>query len=178
VLPVPNDRVGDLVDDERLPVVSFTGSGPVGWSIKERLPRKHVVLELGGNGAVVVAADYPDLDWAAARIATFSNYQAGQSCIAVQRVIVHGSLYDRLVELIVAKVEALATGDPTDEATDVGPLVSEDAAKRVETWVHEALSAGGKLQTCRPMPRSARTRCSGRCSCCLARSRTPKRSPR
>ena len=90
----PTTGVDQLVDDPRLPVVSFTGSGPVGWSLKERLPRKHVVLELGGNGAVVVAADYPDLDWAASRIATFSNYQAGQSCIAVQRVYVERPAYE------------------------------------------------------------------------------------
>jgi acyl-CoA reductase-like NAD-dependent aldehyde dehydrogenase len=147
VLPVPNDRVGDLVDDERLPVVSFTGSVPVGWSIKERLPRKHVVLELGGNGAVVVAADYPDLDWAASRIATFSNYQAGQSCIAVQRVYVERPAYEPLVERLVAAVRALGTGDPTDPATDVGPMISEDAARRVEAWVGEARDAGAKVLT-------------------------------
>jgi len=145
VLPVPNDRVGALVDDERLPVVSFTGSGPVGWSLKERLPRKHVVLELGGNGAVVVAADYPDLDWAASRIATFSNYQAGQSCIAVQRVYVERPAYEPLVDKLVAAVRALGTGDPTDPATEVGPMISEDAARRVEAWVAEARDAGAKV---------------------------------
>ena len=124
VLPIPNDRAGDLVEDPRLPVVSFTGSGPVGWSLAERLPRKHVVLELGGNAAVVVAADYPDLDWAASRIATFSNYQAGQSCIAVQRVYVERPAYEPLVAKLVAAVGALGTGDPTDPDTDVGPLIS------------------------------------------------------
>lgn len=129
VLPVPNDRIDALVDDPRLPVVSFTGSGPVGWSIKERLPRKHVVLELGGNGAVVVAADYPDLDWAASRIATFSNYQAGQSCIAVQRVYVERPAYGPLVDRLVAAVKEL------DASGDVGPMISEDAARRVEEWV-------------------------------------------
>ncbi len=139
VLPVPNDRVGQLVDDPRLPVVSFTGSGPVGWSLKERLPRKHVVLELGGNGAVVVAADYPDLDWAASRIATFSNYQAGQSCIAVQRVYVERPAYEPLVDKLVAAVRAL------DASGDVGPMISEDAARRVEEWVGEARDAGAKV---------------------------------
>jgi acyl-CoA reductase-like NAD-dependent aldehyde dehydrogenase len=147
VLPVPNDRVGDLVDDERLPVVSFTGSGPVGWSIKERLPRKHVVLELGGNGAVVIAADYPDLDWAASRIATFSNYQAGQSCIAVQRVYVERPAYEPLVERLVGAVRGLVTGDPRDEKTDVGPMISAAAADRVESWVTEALDAGARSLT-------------------------------
>ncbi|AXK36296.1 aldehyde dehydrogenase family protein [Streptomyces armeniacus] len=150
VLPVPNDRMPDLVADERLPVVSFTGSAPVGWSILDSAPRKRVTLELGGNGAAIVLGDYAseaDLDWAAQRIATFSNYQGGQSCISVQRVIADASVYDRLVPRIVQGVEALRTGDPSDPATDVGPLVSEDAAKRVEAWVEEAVSAGAKLLT-------------------------------
>jgi len=147
VLPVPNDRAGDLVGDPRLPVVSFTGSGPVGWALKERLPRKHVVLELGGNAAVVVAADYPDLDWAATRIATFSNYQAGQSCIAVQRVYVERPAYEPLVDKLVAAVRGLRTGDPSDPATDVGPLISEQAAERVESWVGEAVAGGARVLT-------------------------------
>ena len=147
VLPVGNDRVGELVDDPRLPVVSFTGSGPVGWSLKDRLPRKHVVLELGGNAAVVVAADFPDLDWAAGRIATFANYQAGQSCIAVQRVYVERGAYEPLVARLVAAVRELGTGDPTDPATDVGPLISAAAAQRVESWVDEAVGAGARLLT-------------------------------
>ncbi|WP_101257961.1 aldehyde dehydrogenase family protein [Streptomyces barkulensis] len=150
VLPVPNDRMPSLVADERLPVISFTGSGPVGWSILDTVPRKRVTLELGGNGAAVVLADYSsdaDLDWAAQRIATFSNYQGGQSCISVQRVIADASVHDRLVPRVVEAVEALATGDPSDDATDVGPLISEDAAKRVESWVDEAVAAGAKLLT-------------------------------
>ena len=122
VLPLPNDRLDALVDDPRLPVVSFTGSGPVGWALKERLPRKQVILELGGNAAVVVAADYPDLDWAAQRIATFSNYQAGQSCIAVQRVYVERPAYQPLLDRLLVAVEAL------DTDADVGPLINEDAA--------------------------------------------------
>lgn len=150
MLTVPNDRMPALVQDERLPVISFTGSGPVGYSIMESVPRKHCTLELGGNGAAVVLGDYAsdqDLDWAATRIATFSNYQGGQSCISVQRVIADASVYDRLLPKIVAAVEALATGDPSDPTTDVGPLVSEDAAKRVESWVDEAVQAGAQLLT-------------------------------
>ncbi|MCI0385196.1 aldehyde dehydrogenase family protein [Streptomyces sp. CNQ085] len=150
VLPVPNDRMPSLVADERLPVISFTGSGPVGWSILDTVPRKRVTLELGGNGAAVVLADYSsdaDLDRAARRIATFSNYQGGQSCISVQRVIADASVHDRLAPRVVEAVEALATGDPSDDATDVGPLISEDAAKRVESWVDEAVAAGAKLLT-------------------------------
>jgi acyl-CoA reductase-like NAD-dependent aldehyde dehydrogenase len=150
VLPLPNDRAGDLVADARLPVVSFTGSGPVGARIRAAVPDKHVTLELGGNAAAVVCRDYSseaDLTWAATRIATFSNYQAGQSCIAVQRVIVHASHYDRMVELVTALVAALRTGDPTDESTDVGPMISEDAARRVEAWVDEAVAGGATVLT-------------------------------
>ncbi len=145
VLPVPNDAMADLVADPRLPVVSFTGSGPVGWRLKERLPRKHVVLELGGNAAVVVCADYGDLDWAAQRIATFSNYQAGQSCIAVQRVYVEAGLAAPVTERVVDAVRALRTGDPADETADVGPMISEDAARRVEAWVGEAVGGGARV---------------------------------
>ncbi|MGW8685201.1 aldehyde dehydrogenase family protein [Streptomyces sp. NPDC055817] len=148
VLTVPNDRMPALVQDERLPVISFTGSGPVGYAIMDSVPRKHCTLELGGNGAAVVLGDWAseeDLDWAATRIATFSNYQGGQSCISVQRVIADASVYERLLPKIVAAVEAQVTGDPADDATDVGPLVSEDAAKRVESWVDEAVAAGASL---------------------------------
>ncbi|MFE4251057.1 aldehyde dehydrogenase family protein [Streptomyces sp. NPDC056910] len=148
VLTVPNDRMPALVQDERLPVISFTGSGPVGYAIMDSVPRKHCTLELGGNGAAVVLGDWAseeDLDRAATRIATFSNYQGGQSCISVQRVIADASVYERLLPKIVAAVEAQVTGDPADDATDVGPLVSEDAAKRVESWVDEAVAAGASL---------------------------------
>ncbi|MFJ1643635.1 aldehyde dehydrogenase family protein [Streptomyces sp. NPDC088258] len=150
VLPVANDRMPALVQDERLPVISFTGSDKVGYAIMDSVPRKRCTLELGGNGAAVVLADYAsdkDLDWAATRIATFSNYQGGQSCISVQRVIADASVYERLVPRIVAAVEAQTTGDPSDDATDVGPLVNEEAAKRVEEWVDEAVRAGAQLLT-------------------------------
>ncbi|MFC1414984.1 aldehyde dehydrogenase family protein [Streptacidiphilus sp. N1-12] len=148
VLPVANDRMPALVQDPRLPVISFTGSDRVGYQILDSVPRKHVTLELGGNAAAVVLADWSseaDLEWAATRIATFANYQGGQSCISVQRVIADSSVYDRLVEKVIAKVGAQVTGDPSDDAVDVGPLVNEDAAKRVESWVDEAVAAGATL---------------------------------
>ncbi|MFI7010641.1 aldehyde dehydrogenase family protein [Streptomyces sp. NPDC050145] len=148
VLTVPNDRMPALVQDERLPVISFTGSDKVGFAIQESVPHKHCTLELGGNAAAVVLGDWAseeDLDWAATRIATFSNYQGGQSCISVQRVIADATVYDRLLPKIVAAVEAQVTGDPADDATDVGPLVDENAAKRVESWVDEAVAAGAQL---------------------------------
>jgi aldehyde dehydrogenase (NAD+) len=150
VLPVTNDQAPGLVADERLPVVSFTGSGPVGWSIQASVPRKHVTLELGGNAAAVVLPDWSsdaDLDVAASRIALFANYQAGQSCISVQRVFADRSVYDALATRIVAAVEALKLGDPWDDATEVGPLIDEANAIRVEEWIAEAVAGGAKLLT-------------------------------
>jgi acyl-CoA reductase-like NAD-dependent aldehyde dehydrogenase len=150
VLPVENGRMPALVQDPRLPVISFTGSDTVGHQIADSVPRKHVTLELGGNAAAVVLADWSseqDLEWAATRIATFANYQGGQSCISVQRVIADASVYDALVEKVVDKVRAQVTGDPGDDATDVGPLVSEAAAERVAQWVEDAVAKGAKVLT-------------------------------
>ncbi|MFB9542647.1 aldehyde dehydrogenase family protein [Micromonospora sagamiensis] len=149
VLPLPNERAADLVADPRLPVVSFTGSGPVGTAIRRAAPEKHVTLELGGNAAAVICEDWntdEDLTFAAHRIATFANYQAGQSCIAVQRVYVHEWLYDAFLPRLVAAVQELRTGDPSDDHTDVGPLISADAAARVEAWVDEAAVAGATIE--------------------------------
>ncbi|NUR49819.1 MAG: aldehyde dehydrogenase family protein [Hamadaea sp.] len=150
VLPISNDAAPALVADPRLPVVSFTGSGPVGAQIRRSVPDKHVTLELGGNAAAVVCTDWSsdaDLDWAAQRIALFSNYQAGQSCIAVQRVIVPAALAGRFQEKLVAAVEALKVGDPFGDGVQVGPVISEAAAERIEQWVGEAVAAGGRLLT-------------------------------
>jgi acyl-CoA reductase-like NAD-dependent aldehyde dehydrogenase len=147
MLPVPNDRAAALVADPRLPIVSFTGSGPVGAQIRRAAPDKHVTLELGGNAAVLLCGDYgsdTDLAWAAQRVATFGTYQAGQSCIAVQRVYVHAGLTGFLPRLVEA-VTALRTGDPRDPEVEVGPMISEDAAKRVEEWVDEAVAAGATV---------------------------------
>jgi acyl-CoA reductase-like NAD-dependent aldehyde dehydrogenase len=150
VLVVPDAAAPALVADPRLPVVSFTGSGPVGSAIRAAVPHKHVTLELGGNAAALVCADWSseaDLDFAADRIATFANYQAGQSCIAVQRVLVDTSVYDAMVSRLVKAVGALRVGDPADETTEVGPLIDEAAARRVEAWVDEAVATGGRLLT-------------------------------
>lgn len=148
VLTVPDEQAKELVTDDRLPVVSFTGSGPVGAAIAAAAPHKHVVLELGSNAAAYVCADYQrdgDLDWAARRIATFANYQAGQSCISVQRVYADTEIYDALCERIVAAVGQLRTGDPYDPDTDVGPMINEAAAQRVESWINEAVAAGARV---------------------------------
>ncbi|MBG6140379.1 aldehyde dehydrogenase family protein [Longispora fulva] len=136
VLPVPNDRMAPLVADPRLPVVSFTGSGPVGWRIADAVPRKHVTLELGGNAAAVVCADWPDLEAAARRVALFGNYQAGQSCIAVQRVFVAASVYHTFGDHLVDAVAAL------DFDTEVGPVINDAAAERIESWIG---SSGGRV---------------------------------
>ncbi len=145
VLPIGNDETRDLVADERLPVISFTGSETVGYAIQAAVPRKHVTLELGGNAAAVVLADWSsseDLEWAATRVATFANYQAGQSCISVQRVIVDESLAQEFVPLLAEKVRALPTGSPWDPATVVGPVINAAAAERIERWVDEAKREG------------------------------------
>ncbi|MDX6297576.1 MAG: hypothetical protein QOI51_1433 [Nocardioidaceae bacterium] len=150
VVNVPNEQAESLVADERLPVVSFTGSGPVGYAIQRAVPHKHVVLELGGNAAVVVCSDWntdADLSWAAGRIATFSNYQAGQSCIGVQRVFVAESLYDDFAARLTAEVEGLGVGDPAEDATQVGPVINEEAAARIVSWVDEAVEAGATILT-------------------------------
>ncbi|MFD9734047.1 aldehyde dehydrogenase family protein [Umezawaea sp. NPDC059074] len=145
VLPVRGGDMATLVEDPRLPVISFTGSTGVGWSLMDSAPRKHVVMELGSNSAAIVCADWTDLDYAASRIATFGNYQAGQSCIAVQRVIVHRDVADAFVPKLVAAVGALRTGDPHDPEVEVGPLIDLDNAVRVKEWIDEAVSSGAKL---------------------------------
>lgn len=148
VLPVGNEMAPGLVADERLPIISFTGSDKVGHEIQKAVPHKHITLELGGNAAACVLEDWnseADLDWAATRIALFGTYQAGQSCISVQRVLVHESIYDRLAEKVVAAVNKLPNGDPRDEKTVVGPMINEAAAERVEAWVNEAVASGAKV---------------------------------
>jgi aldehyde dehydrogenase (NAD+) len=138
VLAVDNETTQSLVRDPRLPVVSFTGSVPVGWAIRDAAPRKHLVLELGGNAAVVVCED-ADLARAAERTALFSMYQGGQSCIAVQRVYVLAPVWEEFRSLFLDAVSALSLTD------DVGPLVNDEAAARVEAWVAEAVSDGATV---------------------------------
>jgi len=148
ILPLGNPETAALVRDPRLPVVSFTGSERVGYEIQAAVPDKHVVLELGGNAAAVVLADWGsdrDLDWAAQRIATFGNYQAGQSCISVQRVIVDESVAERFIERLVDRVRGLQTGSPWDDQVVVGPMISEQAAARAESWIQEAVLAGARV---------------------------------
>ena len=144
VLPLSSERAEGLVRDERFKKVSFTGSSPVGWRLKNIDPKKHFTLELGGNAGVIVHSD-ADLDHAAQRVAFGGYYQAGQSCIAVQRIFVHAPAYDDFVTRLVKQVETLKVGDPMDPDTEVGPLIDGKALDKVEGMVNEAVSQGAEV---------------------------------
>lgn len=131
-------EIGDvLVEDERVKLITFTGSGDVGWGLQERAPRKRVKLELGNSTPVIVAAD-ADIDEAATKLAANAFAFAGQSCISVQRIYVERESYDAFVRAFVPKVDALKVGDPGDDETDVGPVIDEDAKTRIRAWIEEA----------------------------------------
>ncbi len=144
VLPLSNDDASLLVTDDRIKLISFTGSVPVGWDIKRRAGKKKVVLELGGNAAVIVHSD-ADLGYAAERCVTGGFGYAGQTCISVQRILVEHSVYGKFTDLFVEGVKQLKTGDPLDESTDVGPLIRNSDAVRTTAWVEDAVSAGARL---------------------------------
>ena len=142
ILPASNEVAAALVEDPRLALLSFTG-GPVGWDLKARAGRKKVVLELGGNAACIVD-EHPGrpLDEVVDRLLTGAYYQSGQSCIAVQRIIVHEAVREALTEALVRKVRRLRRGDPRDERTCIGPLIDEAAARRVDGWIDAAIASG------------------------------------
>ncbi|HEX2495225.1 MAG TPA: aldehyde dehydrogenase family protein [Gaiellaceae bacterium] len=143
----PSSEIGDvLVEDDRVKVITFTGSSGVGWKLAERSPRKRVNLELGNSTPLIVEAD-ADLDAAVAATAQHGFSFAGQSCISIQRVYVQEGVYDEFVSALVPKVEALKLGDPADEDTDVGPVIDEDARERILDWVDEARSGGADILT-------------------------------
>jgi acyl-CoA reductase-like NAD-dependent aldehyde dehydrogenase len=145
VVAGPSSEIGDvLVEDERVRAITFTGSGGVGWKLKERAPKKKVNLELGNATPVIVAAD-ADLDAAAAAMAANAFSFAGQSCISVQRIYVERPAYDGFVERFLPRVEALVVGDPADEETEVGPVIDQDAKERILEWIGEARSAGAEI---------------------------------
>jgi len=142
-----SSEIGDaMIEDERVRLITFTGSSAVGWKLRERASRKKVSLELGNSTPVIVLAD-ADLDKAATAVATHGYSFAGQSCISVQRVYVEDSAYDAFVEKVRPKVEALVTGDPLDPQTQVGPVIDEGNRDRILDWVKEAVSGGAKLLT-------------------------------
>lgn len=144
ILPCRRQDADLFTTDERLKLLSFTGSQDVGWQLKARAGRKKVVLELGGNAAVIVDQD-ANLDDAVARIVTGAFYQSGQSCIGVQRIVVHGQIYDQMKTRLVAATEALIMGDPRLEQTFIGPMISEVEAVRLHGWIEAAVAAGGRL---------------------------------
>jgi acyl-CoA reductase-like NAD-dependent aldehyde dehydrogenase len=144
ILPCTRDAADALTTDERIKLLSFTGSPEVGWALKARAGKKKVVLELGGNAACIVD-EGADVEYAADRIVLGAFYQSGQSCISVQRIIAHETIYEHLKQLLRDRVAKLKAGDPLDEDTFLGPMISEHDAKRVEQWVKEAIDGGAKL---------------------------------
>ena len=144
VLPLSNEDAGVLVTDERLKMISFTGSAAVGWEIKKRAGKKKVILELGGNAGVIVHSD-ADLAYAAERCVAGGFAYAGQTCISVQRILVEHSVYGKFTELLLAGVQKLKTGDPLDDTTDLGSLIRESDAARASDWIQEAVRGGARL---------------------------------
>jgi acyl-CoA reductase-like NAD-dependent aldehyde dehydrogenase len=144
VLPCNNTVAEQLVVDPRFTLLSFTGSAAVGWALKGKCGKKKVVLELGGNAGVIVEPD-ADLDFAAQRCAAGGFGYAGQTCISVQRILVHHSVADLFTTKLLLQVARLKGGDPGDEATVIGPLIDQNAAHRIETWISEAVSQGARV---------------------------------
>ena len=144
VLPLSNDDASLLVTDERIKLISFTGSVPVGWDIKRRAGKKKVVLELGGNAGVIVHSD-ADLSYAADRCVAGGFGYAGQTCISVQRILVEQSVYGKFTDHLVEGVKKLKLGDPLDDSTDVGPVIRESDAVRITNWIDEAVRGGARL---------------------------------
>jgi acyl-CoA reductase-like NAD-dependent aldehyde dehydrogenase len=144
VVLLSNEDAGLLVTDERIKLISFTGSTAVGWAIKANAGKKKVLLELGGNAGVIVHSD-ADLAYAASRCITGGFSYAGQTCISVQRIFVEQSVCGKFIELLVEGVNKLKVGDPLDDSTDVGPLIRESDAIRAYDWVQEAVRSGARL---------------------------------
>jgi acyl-CoA reductase-like NAD-dependent aldehyde dehydrogenase len=144
VLPLSNEDAVKLVSDDRIKLLSFTGSTAVGWQLKAQAGKKRVVLELGGNAGVIVCAD-ANMDYAVERCAVGGFTYAGQTCISVQRVFVEESAYEKFLAAFVARVQKLYVGEVLDEKTDVGPLINEEAARRNVAWIDEAVAGGAKL---------------------------------
>ncbi|MEH6783609.1 MAG: aldehyde dehydrogenase family protein [Alcanivorax jadensis] len=144
ILPCHREGADLFTTDERFKLLSFTGSPDVGWDLKARAGKKPVILELGGNAAVIVDED-ADLNDAMERIVFGAFYQSGQSCIGVQRILIHDAIYDELKAKLVEKTASLKMGDPKDEDTFIGPVISEGEATRLENWINAAVDAGATL---------------------------------
>ncbi len=144
ILPCHREGADLFTTDERFKLLSFTGSPEVGWALKTKAGKKKVILELGGNAACIVDRDV-DQDYAASRLMIGAFYQSGQSCIGVQRVLIHESIYNEFKTKLAAAATQLKAGDPLDEDTFLGPLISEKEAVRIEQWVSEAVQRGAKI---------------------------------
>lgn len=144
ILPAHRDGADLLTEDNRLKLLSFTGSPDVGWALKARSGKKKLVLELGGNAAVIIDAD-ADLDDALERVIFGAFYQSGQSCIGVQRILIHDTIYDRFRDMLVARTKRLVSGDPKDRSTFIGPMISESEACRLDDWIGQAIASGATL---------------------------------
>jgi len=134
-----------LVEDDRLKRLSFTGSQDVGWGLKNKAGKKQVTLELGGNAACIVDETWHDLDDAVQRLMVGCFYQSGQSCISVQRILIHESIYDTLRDKLIDAAQKLKAGDPKKDDTFIGPIISESEAKRVKSWIDKAIGAGANI---------------------------------
>ncbi len=146
VLPMPGSQAQQLVSDQRIKILTFTGSSEVGWQLKNNAPKKKVLLELGGNAPVIVHEDC-HLPEAASRIALGGYAYAGQVCISVQRIMVHQKIYQEFCQQYLEVVQNLPLGDPSDESTVIGPMIRAEEVDRVDQWVKEACQAGGRLLT-------------------------------
>ena len=144
ILPAHREGADLFTSDDRLKLLSFTGSPDVGWDLKARAGKKKVVLELGGNAAVVIMPD-ADLDDAADRTVFGAFYQSGQSCIGVQRILVHDDVYDAFKARLVERTAKLIAGNPSDENTFIGPMIDVKEAARLDDWIKEAVAGGAKL---------------------------------
>ncbi|SAL41093.1 dehydrogenase [Caballeronia udeis] len=146
ILPAHRDGADLFTTDDRFRLLSFTGSPAVGWELKKKAGKKKVVLELGGNAAAIVDRDQANrLDYVVDRLAFGAFYQSGQSCIGVQRILIHADIYDALREKLIAKTKSLKMGDPKDEKTFVGPMISESESNRLAGWMESAVKSGAKI---------------------------------
>ena len=144
ILPCPGERAGRLVSDDRIRLLSFTGSAEVGWAMKGKAGKKRVTLELGGNAACVIDEDAP-LEEAARRVLFGAFYQSGQSCISVQRILVHEKVYKQFKGVLVEGARGLKSGDPGEEDTFLGPVISGGEARRIQSWIDQAVDKGGRI---------------------------------
>ncbi|HCS55053.1 aldehyde dehydrogenase family protein [Rubinisphaera sp.] len=144
ILPCHRDAADSMTTDERFKLLSFTGSPDVGWKLKQKAGKKKVILELGGNAACIVDED-ADIEDAVERMIVGAFYQSGQSCIGVQRILIHEKIYEDFRAAMVEKTKSLKMGDPKNEETFIGPVITESDGERLKKWIDEALDAGGNL---------------------------------